>query len=151
MANLTSAEFTRAVTILADEMGLQRLRDRLVRLNGLVTRRKIPSPAALAEQLFMLSSGLRREVPATYAFHAIWSEALNEKLGEDGQKKLEELADAINACLDEKNQIRPEKAEELDPALAAYEEALAAVVDRETARLEMLLKAVPAVAAKLRS
>jgi hypothetical protein len=151
MATLTATEFTRAVTLLADQLGLQRLRDRLVRLNGLVTRRGVASAAALADQLYMLTGGLRRQVAATYAFQAIWSETLNPKLGEDGDKKFEQMAEAINACLDEREEIIPEKAADLDAALTAYEQTLAAAVGAEAARLDMLLKAVPAVATKLRA
>ena len=150
MAELTSAEFSRAITILADEMGLQRLRDKLVRLNALVTRRKIPSPAALADQLYMLTAGLRRQVPATYAFHALWTERINTKLGEDGEKEIEKLAEDVNACLDEKDQIIADKTSDLQTALATYRQALAAAVGEETARLDMILKAVPAVAKQLR-
>jgi hypothetical protein len=150
MAELTSAEFSRAITILADEMGLQRLRDKLVRLNALVTRRKIPSAAALADQLYMLTAGLRRQVPATYAFHALWTERINTKLGEDGEKEIEKLAEDVNACLDEKDQIIADKTSDLETALATYRRALAAAVGEETARLDMILKAVPAVAKQLR-
>jgi len=151
MATLTAAEFSRAVTLLSEQLGLQRLRDRLVRLNGLVTRRGVPSAAALADQLYTLTGGLRRQVPATFALQAIWGETLNPKLGEDGEKKFEQLAEAINACLDDREQIISEKASDLDTALAAYEQALAEVVGAEAARLDMLLKAVPAVASKLRN
>lgn len=150
MAELTSAEFSRAITILADEMGLQRLRDKLIRLNALVTRRKIPSPAALADQLYMLTAGLRRQVPATYAFHALWTERINTKLGEDGEKEIEKLAEGINACLDGKDQIIPDRTTDLQTALATYRQALATAVGEETARLDMILKAVPAVAKQLR-
>jgi hypothetical protein len=151
MAVLTQKEFQRAVTMLADEMGLQRLRDRFVRLNALVTRRKVASPESLADQLYMLSAGLRRQVPATYAFHAVWGESVNAKLGDDGEKSLEKLAEAVNACLGEKDEIMPDKAAELDTALAEYERALSAVIGAEKARMDMLLKAVPAIAEKLRA
>lgn len=150
MATLTATEFTQAVTVLADQLGLQRLRDRLVRLNGLVTRRNVPSAAVLADQLYMLTGGLRRQVAATFAFQAIWSETLNPKLGEDGEKKFEQLAEAINACLDDHEHIIPDKAAELDAALSAYQTALAEAVGPEAARLDMLLKAVPEIATKLR-
>jgi len=150
MAELTSAEFSRAIAILADEMGLQRLRDKLIRLNALVTRRKIPSPAALADQLYMLTAGLRRQVPATYAFHALWTERINTKLGEDGEKEIEKLAEGINACLDGKDQIITDRTTDLQTALATYRQALATAVGEETARLDMILKAVPAVAKQLR-
>jgi hypothetical protein len=151
MAALTQKEFHRAITLLADEMGLQRLRDRFVRLNALVTRRKVASPDSLADQLYMLSSGLRRQVAATYAFHAVWGESVNAKLGEDGEKDLEKMAETVNACLGEKEEILPEKAAELDAALAEYERALSAVIGAEKARMDMLLKAVPAIADKLRT
>jgi hypothetical protein len=151
MAVLTQKEFQRAITLLADEMGLQRLRDRFVRLNALVTRRKVASADSLADQLYMLSAGLRRQVAATYAFHAVWGEAVNQKLGEDGEKNLEKLAEAVNACLGEKDEILADKAAELETALAEYERALSAVVGAEKARMDMLLKAVPAIADKLRT
>ncbi len=151
MAQLTQPEFRQAVTLLANEIGLQRLRDRFVRLNAFVTRRKVASPEALADQLYLLSAGLRRQVPATYAFHAVWSESLNAKLGEDGEKNLEKLADAVNACLGPDDSIAEDKGAELETALEAYEQALSNAVGHETARMDMLLKAVPAIAAKLRA
>ena len=151
MATLTQKEFQRAIALLTDEMGLQRLRDRFVRLNALVTRRKVASSESLADQLYMLSAGLRRQVPATYAFHAVWGETVNAKLGEDGEKNLEKLAEAVNACLGEKEEILPDKTAELQTALAEYERALSAVVGAERARMDMLLKAVPAIADKLRA
>ena len=151
MAVITQKEFQQAITMLADEMGLQRLRDRFVRLNALVTRRKVASPESLADQLYMLSAGLRRQVPATYAFHALWAESLNAKLGEDGEKNLEKMAEAVNACLGDKDEILPDKTAELETALADYERALSAVVGPERARMDMLLKAVPAIGDKLRA
>jgi len=151
MAQLTQKEFRNAITLLANEMGLQRLRDRFVKLNALVTRRKVASPDSLADQIYMLSSGLRRQVVATYAFHAVWSEHLQAKLGEDGEKHLEKLAEAVNACLGEDEQIVADKAAELDAALAEYETALIAAVGVDLARMDMLMKAVPAVAEKLRA
>ncbi len=151
MAQLTQVEFQQAVTLLANEMGLQRLRDRLVRLNAFVTRRKVASAQALADQLYLLSAGLRRQVPATYAFHALWGESLKTKLGDEGEKGLEKLAESVNACLSPEDEILPDKATELDAALAEYERALSNAVGHEMARMDMLLKAVPAVAAKLRA
>jgi len=151
MANFTQKEFQRAITLLANEMGLQRLRDRLVKLNALVTRRNVPSPEALADQLYMLSSGLRRQVPATFAFYAVWNESLHAKLGEEGEKNLEKLAESVNVCLGDDDTIIADKAADLDAALGEYERALAAVAGVEVARMDMLLKAVPAVADKLRA
>src|SRR5438128_2482993 len=114
MANLTQLEFQQAIALLAKAIGLQRLRDRFVQLNALVTRRKVASPESLADQLYMLSAGLRRQVPATYSFHHVWTELVNAKLGEDGEKTLEKLAEAVNACLGEKDAVIPEKAADLD-------------------------------------
>ena len=151
MAHLTQKEFQQAIGLLAKELGLQRLRDRFVQLNALVTRRKVASPESLADQLYMLSSGLRRQVPATYAFHTVWSERVSAKLGEEGEKELEALAEAVNACLGENDQVVAEKAGELDTALAAYEHALSSAVGADMARMDMLMKAVPAIAEKLRA
>lgn len=150
MANLTQQEFAQAVGLLVDDLGLQRLRDRFVRLNALVTRRKLSSSQQLADQLYLLTGGLRRQIPATLAFQSIWTEQVNEKLGEDGEKALEEDAEKINACLGEKDRILPEKESELDAALRRYAHRLADSVGFERARIDMLLKAVPDIAAKLR-
>jgi len=151
MALLTQREFQRAIAVLAEQKGLQRLRDRFVQLNALVTRRKVASPESLADQLYMLSSGLRRQVPATYAFHAVWTEEMNTKLGEDGEKKLEAVAQQVNACLSDADEILPDKVSDLDTALAEYQGILSAVAGPEMARLDMLLKAVPVVAEKIRA
>jgi hypothetical protein len=150
MANLTQKEFTQAVELLAEDLGLQRLRDRFVRLNALVTRRKLRSADQLADQLYQLTGGLRRQVPATVAFQSIWTERVNEKLGEEGEKALEEDADKVNACLGEKDRLLPDKEAELEEALQRYAERLAQSVGFERARLDMLLKAVPDVATRLR-
>ena len=151
MASLTAEEFVQSVRCLADDLGLQRLRDKLARLNALVTRRRTPTAEALADQLYTLTGGLRRQVAATVALHSLWAEQMNQRLGEDGEKTLEELADKINACLGERDQINPEKESELDELLGVYEQRLADKVGPERARLDMLLKAVPAIATKLRA
>jgi hypothetical protein len=151
MASLTAEEFVHTVRLLADDLGLQRLRDKLARLNALVTRRRTPTAEALADQLYLLTGGLRRQIAATVALHSLWSEQMNERLGEDGEKALEELAEKINTCLGERDQINPEKEAELDELLGVYEQRLAEKVGPERARIDMLLKAVPSIAAKLRS
>lgn len=150
MANLNQREFTRAVELLAEDLGLQRLRDRLVHRNALVTRRRVNSAQQLADQLYLLTGGLRRQVPATVALHGIWSEQMQAKLGEEGEKPLEELADKINACLGERDRIVEGKESELEDLLRQYEERLARAVGSERARIDMLLKAVPDVAERLR-
>lgn len=150
MAQLTAAEFADAVTALAEHHGVERLRDRLARMNAFTSRRGLNSAAAIAERLHVLTGGLRRQVPATYAFSSLWSEMVAERLGEDGEKRLEGLAEEVNACLGERDDVVPGKEEALDQALTTYRDTLAAATGAGVARLDMLLKAVPAVADRLR-
>ncbi len=151
MANLTAPEFTQAVGLLSQHFGLERLRDKLNRLGAFNSRRGLNSVDALADRIYRMSGGLRLQVAATYAFSSLWGEMLNAKLGEDGEKKLEELAEQVNACLTPKEAVAEGKEEDLDRALGAYREALSASTGPELARVDMLLKAVPAVADRLRT
>jgi len=150
MALLTAGEFSEAVSALAAHFGVERLRERLARMNAFTSRRGLNSAAAIAERLHLLTGGLRRQVPATFAFSQLWSEMVGARLGEDGEKRLEGLADQVNACLGEHDAIVAGKEEEIDRALAAYREALATTTGPDVARLDMLLKAVPQVADRLR-
>jgi hypothetical protein len=150
MAQLTASEFTEAVSALAGHYGVERLRERLARMNAFTSRRGLNSAQAIAERLHLLTGGLRRQVPATYAFSSVWNEMVGARLGEEGEKRLEGLADQVNACLGEHDAIVAGKEEALDQALAAYRDALAGATGPEVARLDMLLKAVPAVAERLR-
>lgn len=151
MAILTQAEFGDLVRCLADELGVQRLRDKLVAMRGLVTRRGAANADALAAQLWQLTGGLRRQVPASLALQGLWAEQVGTKLGEDGEKALEGVAEQINACLGEADDIVEGKEAELDGLLGQYQAKLAEVVGADRARIDMLLKAVPAVAARLRA
>lgn len=151
MSNPTAEEFNQMIAKLADDHGLQRLRDKLVRFNALVTRRRAASVKALADQLYMLTGGLRREVPATIALHSLWAEQVNEKLGEEGGKELEKMAEQVNSCLGERDRLIEGKEKEIDGYLRQYEERLARAIGPERARLDMILKAVPDVAARLRA
>jgi len=150
MANLTPDEFQQAVALLADAIGIQRLRDRLGHMNAFTSRRGLNTPGALAERLYRLSGGLRLRVPATFAFTTVWTEMVHQKIGEEAEKGIEELADAVNACLGDGDAIQPGKEDDLDRALAAYREKMATATGPDVARLDMLLKAVPAVADRLR-
>jgi hypothetical protein len=76
---------------------------------------------------------------------------LSARLGDEGEKKLEQLADKVNACLDGHEKVVAGKETELDAALAGYREALAAAIGDRAARLDMTLKAVPDVAERLRA
>ncbi len=150
MAQLTATEFGEAVAALAEHHGVERLRERLAQMNAFTSRRGLNSAAAIADKLHLLTGGLRRAVPATYAFSSLWSEMVGGHLGEDGEKKLETLADQVNACLDEQEAIVAGKEQALDEALAGYRVAVAAVTGARVAELDMILKAVPAVAERLR-
>jgi hypothetical protein len=150
MAFLTAAEFAEAVDALAAHHGVERLRDRLARLNAFTSRRGLGTAAAIADRLQLLTGGLRRQVPATYAFSSLWNELVGARLGDDGEKRLEGLADQVNACLNEREKVAPGKEDAIDQALAAYRAALESSTGPVIARLDMLLKAVPAVADRLR-
>lgn len=150
MAQLTPAEFADAVAVLAEHHGIERLRDKLARLGAFTSRRGLNTAAAIADRLHLLSGGLRRQVPATYAFSHLWTEMVGQRLGEEGEKKLETLADDVNACLDGQEQVAAGREADLDRALGAYREALAAATSARIAETDMLLKSVPAVAERLR-
>ncbi len=151
MANLTPAEFSEAVHVLVDHFGLERLRDRFAAMRAITNRRGLNTTAALSDRLYRLSGGLRRQALPSFAFSSLWGEMLQAKLGEDGEKRLEELADEVNACLGADERVVAGKEDDLDQALAGYREALAAVAGEAVARSDMLLKAVPDVAARLRA
>ena len=151
MANLTVDEFNRTVQAMVDHYGLQRLRDRFANMGAFANRRGLNTPAALADRLYRLTGGLRRQAVPTFAFTSLWGELLQAKLGEDGEKRLEELADKVNACLTKDEHLIEGKEEDLERALAGYREALAAAAGDDVARADMLLKAVPVVAERLRA
>jgi hypothetical protein len=150
MAHLTAAEFTAAVSALATHYGVERLRERLARMNAFTSRRGLNSATAIADRLHLLTGGLRRQVVATYAFTTLWNEMVGAGIGEEGEKRLEGLVEQVNACLTREETIVPGKEDALDRALAAYRDALAGTTGRDVAQLDMLLKAVPAVAERLR-
>src|SRR5215470_14949640 len=114
MANLTPAEFSEAVASLAAHFGLERLRERLARMNAFTSRRGLNTPAAIAERLHLLSGGLRRQVPATYAFSTVWNELVHAAMDEPLEKRLEGLVEEINACLADDESVVPGKEETLD-------------------------------------
>ena len=151
MANLKVEEFNQIIHFLAEAHGLQAFRDKLVRLNALVTRRKAASAARLATQLYTLTGGLRREVPATIAVHSLWAEQINKNLGEDGEKRLGEIAEKINDCLDDDDRIIEERSVEISEHIRDYEKCLAIAAGAGPARVDMILKAVPDVAERLRT
>jgi hypothetical protein len=90
-------------------------------------------------------------VPAARAFHALWAEHVGTKLSRKAGEKLDELADRINENLEENGDLKDGQAEQLRASVDEYEELLARKVGGETARLDTLQKAVPAVAELLRA
>jgi len=151
MAQISRDDFQRAVSALVEHFGVAQTRDRLATIGAFRSRRGLNSGDALADRLFRLSGGLRLQVGATAGFMMLWGEMLNERLGEDGQKGIEDLADQVNECLDEGEALIAGKEQALDEALDAYRKALADAVGPTVAEIDMLLKAVPDVAARLRS
>jgi len=151
MAAPNGQELRDAIGLIAERVGYGKLYERLVRLNAFVSRRKPASPDVLADRIYSLSGGLRRQVPATLAFHTVWSETFTGTVGEENEKKLEAIADRINATLTEDERgVREGRDAELDAAIADYEQLLSGVIGPRPARLDMLLKAVPPVAERLR-
>ena len=141
-----------AVGIVAERMGYGKLYERLVHLNAFVSRKRPPTPAILADRLYNLSGGLRRQVPATIAFHTVWAESIGRSIGEEHAKTLEGIAERINATLTSDEQsVQPDKHDELATALDEYERVLVGIIGPEAARLDMIMKAVPVVADTLRA
>lgn len=141
-----------AVGIVAERMGYGKLYERLVHLNAFVSRKRPPTPAILADRLYNLSGGLRRQVPATIAFHTVWAESIGRSIGEEHDKTLEGIAERINATLTSDEQsVQPDKHDELATALDEYERVLVGIIGPEAARLDMIMKAVPVVADTLRA
>jgi hypothetical protein len=152
MAAPTGQELRDAIGLLAERMGYGKLHDRLVRLNAFVSRRKPPSPDILADRIYNLSGGLRRQVPATLAFHTVWAEIFTNTLGEENDQKLGEIADRINATLTEDERgVREGREAELDAAIGEYEDIVAGAIGPQATRLDMLLKSVTPVAVRLRA
>jgi len=150
MAQITQTEFNQAIAALAEHHGVERLRDHLARMNAFTSRRGLNSAPAIAERLFLLTGGLRRQVPGTYAFSSLWADMVGKRIGEEGEKKLEAIADEVNACLAPDDSIVDGKEEALDQAVARYRQALEELTGPAVAYVDMLLKAVPAVADRLR-
>ena len=150
MAQLTQTEFNEAVAALAEHHGVERLRDHLARMNAFTSRRGLNSAASIADRLHLLTGGLRRQVPGTYAFSSLWGDMIAKRVGEEGEKRLETLADEVNACLAPDDSIVEGKEDALDQALARYRAVLEELAGAQVARVDMLLKAVPAVAERVR-
>jgi hypothetical protein len=151
MVGLSPAEFERSIHLLSHEVGFERLKDRFVRAGAFTSKRGLGSVKALADRLYMLSGGLRRDVPASYAFQSLWNDTFTSRIRDENEATLTEMAERINGCLIGGKEIDPEKSVTLDEALGAYYRTAASVLGDEAARLDMLLKAVPSVAERIRT
>src|SRR3989442_15310933 len=96
MAFLTAEEFGAAIGVLAEHYGVERRRERLARMNAFTSRRGLNSAQAIAERLHLLTGGLRRQVPATYAFSSVWNEMVGAPLSQEGENRLAGAPDQVN-------------------------------------------------------
>ena len=150
MAQLTAQEFTDLISTLVEHMGMAQFHTKLLRANALVSRKRPASVEALAHQLYQLSAGLRRDHAARYVVEVLWQEMVAGQIEEEPGKTVETLAEQVNACLGERLEVVPEKEPQLLSALGAYYQAIAGLTTRETAHLEMLMRATTSVSAFLR-
>jgi hypothetical protein len=150
VARLTAAEFRELIEELANVEGIGKLQSKLLRSRALVSRRSVGNVESLSRQLFQLTLGLEREVLASQVVVALWEELLREKLGEEAAKRLEDIAEKINACLVDGKDVDSARESDLRAALAEYRGALAEHVGDVAARLTMLTRAFPAVARLIR-
>jgi hypothetical protein len=151
MAQLSPEEFRELTNELVERHGLGRLQEKLLRSNVVVSRRRVATPEAISRALHALTAGLAREGLPSQIVLALWEEALHGKVDEESAKGLEELAERINACLDEALEVASDKEDELRTALEEYRRRLGERIGERAARLTMLTRAVPSVARRLRT
>jgi hypothetical protein len=151
MAQLSTKEFEELIQTLVNHLHFDRLHDKLLKANALVSRKRPANVQALAAQLYRLSAGLQRQHAARYAVEVLWQEMLSSQVTEEHTKTLETLADRVNTCLTTKLEVIPEKSADLISALGAYYQAVAALTNDEIAYLEVLLRASTDVAHFLRA
>ncbi len=150
MAHVTSREFDTLIQLLTEQYGLSALHARLLKANALVSHKRPPRWRPLANQLYQLSAGLRREHPARYALEMLWQELVSETTEGVEQETFDALAERINACLTEKFEVIPDRQTDLIAALGAYHHTLASVSSADVAYIEILLRASKDVAQFLR-
>ena len=150
MAHVTSREFDTLIQLLTEQYGLSALHARLLKANALVSHKRPARWQPLANQLYQLSAGLRREHPARYAIELLWQEWISETTEGVQQETFDTLAEGINACLTEKFVVIPDRQTDLIAALGAYHHALAGVASADVAYIEILLRASKDVAHFLR-
>ena len=150
MAHVTSHEFDTLIQLLTEQYGLSALHTRLLKANALVSHKRPARWQPLANQLYQLSAGLRREHPARYAIEVLWQELISEITEDLQQGTFDALAERINACLTEKFEVIPDRQTDLISALGAYHHTLASVSSADVAYIEILLRASKDVAQFLR-
>ena len=150
MAQLTLQEFDTMIAILVEQNGFNRFYESLLKANALVSRKRPSNAQALATQLYQLSAGLRREHPARYAVEVLWQDMLSKNIDQEKTKTVENLIEQVNACLNDRLEVVPEKTADLLVALGAYHRELATLTTDEVAYMEMLLRATADVARFLR-
>ena len=150
MAHVTSHEFDTIIRLLTEQYSLNVFHARLLKANALVSHKRPARWQPLANQLYQLSAGLRREHPARYAIELLWQELVSGTTEGVEQETFDALAEGINACLTEKFEVIPDRQTDLIAALGAYHHALAGVASADVAYIEILLRASKDVAQFLR-
>lgn len=150
MAHVTSHEFDTIIRLLTEQYSLNVFHARLLKANALVSHKRPARWQPLANQLYQLSAGLRREHPARYAIELLWQELVSGTTEGVEQETFDALAEGINACLTEKFEVIPDRQTDLIAALGAYHHTLAGVASADVAYIEILLRASNDVAQFLR-
>ena len=150
MAHVTSREFDTLIQLLTEQYGPSALHARLLKANALVSHKRPARWQPLANQLYQLSAGLRREHPARYAIEMLWQELISGTTEGVEQETFDALAERINACLTEKFEVIPDRQTDLIAALGAYHHTLVSVSSADVAYIEILLRASKDVAQFLR-
>ena len=150
MAHVTSHEFDTIIRLLTEQYSLNVFHARLLKANALVSHKRPARWQPLANQLYQLSAGLRRDHPARYAIELLWQELVSGTTEGVEQETFDALAEGINACLTEKFEVIPDRQTDLIAALGAYHHALAGVASADVAYIEILLRASNDVAQFLR-
>ena len=150
MAHVTSHEFDTIIRLLTEQYSLNVFHARLLKANALVSHKRPARWQPLANQLYQLSAGLRRDHPARYAIELLWQELVSGTTEGVEQETFDALAEGINACLTEKFEVIPDRQTDLIAALGAYHHALAGVASADVAYIEILLRASKDVAQFLR-
>src|SRR5687767_1526135 len=134
MARLSPQEFDVLVAELVAHHGLGKLRQQLLRTNLVVSQRSVATPAAIARTLYPLTAGFAREGLPTQLLLGLWEDMLGKKVDEENAKRLEEIAEQVNACLTTDQSVADGRRDDLVRALDAYRELLETRIGAEATR-----------------